>query len=81
MNSRFHTLTVVDRTSKEVKANLFQLLHIPCSYTPMDMFEITADLYNLYITVFEIQRNRKVDDMNLHDSSRTVIVNNVTMST
>lgn len=44
-------------------ANFYQLLTIPNCYTPMDMFEVTADLYNLFIVTWTLDDNDVVTEM------------------
>lgn len=44
-------------------ANFYQLLTIPNCYTPMDMFKVTADLYNLFIVTWTLDDNDVVTEM------------------
>lgn len=76
MNKTFYSVRVVDSNGvvEDIAANIYQLMTIPCSYTPSIMFEITADLYGLFITVYDIQ-----DVSNGQQS--TANVRNITMST
>lgn len=58
VNRRFYqTYVGPGQQSVQTVANIYQLLRIPNSWTPGDMFDITADLYNLFIVVYSI-RNR-----------------------
>ncbi|CAN8103088.1 unnamed protein product [Discula destructiva] len=79
MNKRFHKVAAADRHSCDTVANLYQLMHIPCSYQPMDMFEITADLYDLFITVYQIAKINKSNTAPTYDPTRKRTVQNVTM--
>lgn len=56
MNKTFHTAKVIDHNgvAEDIVANIFQLMTIPSSYTNSIMFEIAADLYNLFITVYDL---------------------------
>lgn len=76
MNKTFYSVRVVgsNGVAEDIAANIYQLLTIPCSYTPSIMFEITADLYNLFITVYGIHGLR-------NGRQSTASVQNVTMST
>lgn len=76
MNKTFYSVKVVDSNgvAEDIAANIYQLMTIPCSYTPSIMFEITADLYNLFTTVYDIHQFR-------NGQQSTANVRNVTMST
>lgn len=76
MNKTFYSVRVVDSkgVAEDIAANIYQLMTIPCSYTPSIMFEITADLYNLFITVYDIHGLQ-------NGRQSTANVRNVTMST
>lgn len=76
MNKTFYSVRVVDSNgvAEDIAANIYQLMTIPCCYTPSIIFEITADLYNLFITVYDIQDVRNGQQSTAH-------VRNVTMST
>jgi len=55
LNTRFfesHGATVRDSHLTIFKANLWQLLHLPHSWTPGVMQQITADLYNIHLVTF-----------------------------
>lgn len=39
-------------------ANLWQLLNVPSIWTSMDMFDVTADLYNWFIVVYTVSDSR-----------------------
>ncbi|TRX88900.1 hypothetical protein FHL15_010243 [Xylaria flabelliformis] len=39
------------------KANLWQLLHMPHSWTPGAMQQVTADLYNIHLVTFEYHKD------------------------
>ncbi|KAJ4421806.1 hypothetical protein N0V82_003505 [Gnomoniopsis sp. IMI 355080] len=56
MNKTFYAAKVFDHSgvAEDIVANIFQLMTIPSSYTNSIMFEITADLYNLFITMYDI---------------------------
>ncbi|KAL1870551.1 hypothetical protein VTK73DRAFT_2559 [Phialemonium thermophilum] len=45
-----------------VKANLWQVLNLPGLYVPMNMLDITADLYNVYMVVYSY-KNRQFGDV------------------
>lgn len=51
------------RASIELAANFYQLLTVPNCYIPMDMFEVTADLYNLFIVIYTLGENGVVTEM------------------
>lgn len=76
MNKVFYQVTVRDRggKTKEIAANIYQLMTVPCSYTPGIVFEITADLYSLFITVYDVHQFQ-------NGQPSTAKVRNVTMST
>ncbi|KAJ9133762.1 hypothetical protein NKR19_g8926 [Coniochaeta hoffmannii] len=38
--------------NKAIHMNLWQVLHLPGVYTPMEMLDVTADLYGLYLVVY-----------------------------
>ncbi|ROW09561.1 hypothetical protein VMCG_02303 [Cytospora schulzeri] len=57
MNSRFYSTTV---GSKTTVANFYQMLTIPKIYTALDVFDVTADLYNLFIVVYTLDNDRVV---------------------
>ncbi|KAI0863862.1 hypothetical protein F4860DRAFT_468013 [Xylaria cubensis] len=42
------------------KANLWQLLHMPHSWTPGAMQQVTADLYNIHLVTFEYSKDRNL---------------------
>ncbi|KAI1740146.1 hypothetical protein F4680DRAFT_419806 [Xylaria scruposa] len=42
------------------KANLWQLLHMPHSWTPGVMQQVTADLYNIHLVTFEYRRDNNL---------------------
>ncbi|KAI1749471.1 hypothetical protein F4782DRAFT_533429 [Xylaria castorea] len=42
------------------KANLWQLLHIPHSWTPGVMQQVTADLYNIHLVTFEYHKRNNM---------------------
>lgn len=75
MNKTFHSVRVVDSNgvAEHIAANIYQLMTIPCSYTPSIILEITADLYHLFITVYDIHEFR-------NGRPSTANVRNVTMS-
>lgn len=72
MNKQFHSTTIstdnaisADNNagsafSREVNtsANFFQLLSIPQAWMPLDMLDVTADLYNLFIVVYTVDESR-----------------------
>lgn len=37
-------------------ANLWQILHLPGVYVPMNMLDVTADLYNVFLVVYSYDR-------------------------
>ncbi|KAI3401346.1 hypothetical protein diail_11429 [Diaporthe ilicicola] len=55
MNQKFFD-TIISAGDVEVAtvANFFQLLSIPNIWLPLDMLDVTADLYNLFIVVYTI---------------------------
>ncbi|KAI0546569.1 hypothetical protein F4679DRAFT_557206 [Xylaria curta] len=42
------------------KANLWQLLHMPHSWTPGAMQQVTADLYNIHLVTFEYDKDKNL---------------------
>lgn len=60
MNQKFYNTTIsLDNTKlrdREVDtaANFYQLLSLPQVWMPLDMLDVTADIYNLFIVVFTI---------------------------
>lgn len=54
MNRRFYTTTAGTR---QTVANLYQMLTVPRIYTALDLFDVTADLYNLFIVVYTLDDN------------------------
>lgn len=64
MNQKFYATTIsTDNTSSPLSsevdtlANFFQLLSIPQAWMPLDMLDVTADLYNLFIVVYTINES------------------------
>lgn len=39
-------------TGRKISLNLWQVLNLPGVYTPMEMLDVTADLYGLYMVVY-----------------------------
>ncbi|KAJ9129824.1 hypothetical protein NKR23_g12450 [Pleurostoma richardsiae] len=62
LNRKFYSTTVIPQGGDrlDVVANLFQQLHLPQVYTATDMFDITADLYGVFIVVFSVDRNNTI---------------------
>lgn len=84
MNQKFYSVFVAGAAAKAdtIAVNLYQLMTIPCSYQPLDMFEITADLYSLFIVSYDVRM--LFDDSvpsTVHDPSRRQAVQEVNMST
>lgn len=79
MNKTFYAVRVTEQsgTAEDIVANIYQLMTIPCSYTPGIIFEITADLYNLFVTVYDVYDFRDVRGQ----ETSTAKVRGVTMST
>lgn len=40
----------------DIEANLWQVLHLPGVYTPMNMLDVTADLYNVFLVAYSYRR-------------------------
>ncbi|KAJ0113968.1 hypothetical protein J7T55_010212 [Diaporthe amygdali] len=59
MNQKYYD-TIISAGQREVAtvANFFQLLSIPNIWMPLDMLDVTADLYNLFIVVYTIRDTR-----------------------
>ncbi|KAK7704848.1 hypothetical protein SLS64_008196 [Diaporthe eres] len=64
MNQKFYCTTIsTDNTSSSLDgevqtiANFFQLLSIPQAWMPLDMLDVTADLYNLFIVVYTVNES------------------------
>lgn len=74
MNKTFYPTQVIDPDGNRetLAANIYQLMTIPYSYTPGIVFEITADLYSLFITVYDIS--------DFDGKSSTGLMRNMTMS-
>lgn len=51
------------KASIALAANFYQLLTIPNCYIPMDMFEVTADLYNLFIVIYTLDQDHVVTEV------------------
>ncbi|KAI3330838.1 hypothetical protein F4824DRAFT_477298, partial [Ustulina deusta] len=49
-----------DATTPKFKANIWQLLHLPHSWTPGVMQQITADLYNIHLVTFTYDRAKNM---------------------
>lgn len=47
-------------TTSRFKANIWQLLHLPRSWTPGVMQQITADLYNIHLITFTYDRTKNL---------------------
>lgn len=63
LNEDFHSATIeTGQVYVVTRANYFQLLSIPHTWMPLNMFDITADLYNLFIVVYEIRKSRPGED-------------------
>lgn len=64
MNRRFYTTVVGGGTRAlpvvRTVANFYQMLTVPKIYTALDMFDVTADLYNLFIVVYTLDEHRVV---------------------
>lgn len=54
-NSRFFDTAAA--TLPPFKANLWQMLHLPHTWTPAIVSQITADLYNICIVTFTLEAN------------------------
>lgn len=76
MNNRFYTTVVGD---VRTVANLYQMLVVPKMYTALDMFDITADLYNLFIVVYTLDRRKRVTGVTTMGSynARHIFINHV----
>lgn len=64
MNQKFYSTTISTANTNstldsevETLANFFQLLSIPQAWMPLDMLDVTADLYNLFIVVYTINES------------------------
>lgn len=57
MNRRFYATWVGPR---RIVANLYQMLSVPRVYSALDLFEVTADLYNLFVVVYTLDEKRVV---------------------
>lgn len=80
MNARFYRVEVANgaRTA-DIVANLYQLMFIPNCYQPMDMFEITADLYSLFTIIYDLGPNPTGDST--CNPKALLAVRDVTIST
>lgn len=70
LNKQFWTTTISteasyanNRPSRDVEtvANTYQILSIPQAWMPLDLLDITADLYNLFIVVYTIKESQSQD--------------------
>lgn len=79
MNQKFYSTTISTNDTNSVDsevsalANLFQLLSIPQAWMPLDLLDVTADLYNLFIVVYSITESstelyRVVTEVNVKGS-------------
>jgi hypothetical protein len=70
MNAKFYeTLVEVNRESHvPTVANFFQLLSIPHIWMPLDMLDVTADLYNLFIMVYTINDKHEIIEVSAKGS-------------
>lgn len=62
INQRFYEVDVDpgDGMKKtRILANFYQILSIPNAWTPAVMFDITADLYNLFIVLYTLRQPDK----------------------
>lgn len=64
MNQKFYSTTISTANTNSTLnsevgtlANFFQLLSIPQAWMPLDMLDVTADLYNLFIVVYTINES------------------------
>lgn len=64
MNQSFSRTTIsTDNTNSapnsevQTVANFYQLLSIPQAWMPLDMLDVTADLYNIFIVVYTINES------------------------
>lgn len=56
MNNKFYdTWVTANGTDVPTVGNFFQLLSIPQAWMPLDLLDVTADLYNLFIVVYTIR--------------------------
>lgn len=63
LNEDFHSATIqTGQVYVETRANYFQLLSIPQIWMPLNMFDVTADLYNLFIVVYAIRKSGAGED-------------------
>lgn len=68
LNQWFYETAVSHAGGKKLSAvktlaNFYQLLTIPNCQIPMDMFEVTADLYNLFLVVYTLNNENVVTEM------------------
>lgn len=57
MNRKFYdTVVTANGTDVSTVGNFFQLLSIPQAWIPLDLLDVSADLYNLFIVVYTIRR-------------------------
>lgn len=64
LNQEFWTTTIsteASQTDVEAIANTYQILSIPQAWMPLDLLDITADLYNLFIVVYTINESPTQD--------------------
>ncbi|KUI55119.1 hypothetical protein VP1G_02534 [Cytospora mali] len=64
MNARFYSTVVTGPGgARRTVANIYQMLTVPSMYTALDVFDITADLYNLFIVVYTLDGNNEVTNV------------------
>ncbi|KAI0150741.1 hypothetical protein GGR57DRAFT_471408, partial [Xylariaceae sp. FL1272] len=56
LNTKFFATRGSAGDHPDFKANLWQLLHMPHTWTPSVMQQVTADLYNIHLITFTLDR-------------------------
>ncbi|KAI1815342.1 hypothetical protein GGS20DRAFT_543979, partial [Poronia punctata] len=54
LNTKFYISSGSNQGQGAFKANIWQLLHMPHSWTPAAMQQVSADLYNIHLITFSI---------------------------
>lgn len=62
INQRFYPSRSSPKYSKAVEtaANMYQILCMPCTYAPLHMFDVTADLYNVFLIVYTLNAQNEI---------------------
>ncbi|EOO03873.1 hypothetical protein UCRPA7_537 [Phaeoacremonium minimum UCRPA7] len=62
LNKKFYATKTSPEGGKPTNtcANLYQILCMPSTYTPLNMFDVTADLYHVFLIIYTLNEKQEI---------------------